>query len=206
MAEHIWWYLARSAGMVTLALTAAAVIWGLLLSTRLIRNRSLPKWLLDLHRFLGGLGVLFLALHLGALIADSTVRFTAADLLVPLHSQWRPVAVAWGVVAAYLIVAVEVTSLAKRHLPRRVWARVHMSSFVVYVLSIVHAATAGTDASNRVFVVTAFVTSTVVVFLVLVRLIASRAARTRSSSTPRRVPDTRPASHPQQQGASATWS
>ena len=93
-------YVARSSGFVTLVLSGAAVVWGLLLSTRIIRDRRLPKWLLDLHRFLGGLSVAGLALHLGALVADSYVHFGVRDLLVPFASSWRPVAVAWGVIAA----------------------------------------------------------------------------------------------------------
>ena len=45
MNEKLWWYIARSTGIVAWALVAAAVIWGLLLSTRLLKGRPAPKWL-----------------------------------------------------------------------------------------------------------------------------------------------------------------
>src|SRR5437764_11280232 len=59
------WYTARAAGIVTWALLAASVLWGLALSTRVLRGRPRPAWLLDLHRFLGGAAIAFLAVHVG---------------------------------------------------------------------------------------------------------------------------------------------
>src|SRR5699024_5312309 len=109
MPDHLWWYLSRASGIVTLTASGGAIVWGLLLSTRLIRRRSLPRWLLDLHRFLGAVAVLSLGVHLAALWADSYVHFSVADLTVPGHTTWHPVAVAWGIVAAYLLVAVELS-------------------------------------------------------------------------------------------------
>src|SRR3954452_15418400 len=138
MTTHLWWYTARGAGIVAWVLATGAVVLGLLLSGRFGR-RPKPAWLLDLHRFMGGLVVVFLGVHLAALVADSTVQFGLSDLAVPMASAWRPGAVAWGVVAAWLLIAVELTSLAQRRLPRRLWHAVHLSSFVVFGASTVHA-------------------------------------------------------------------
>ena len=178
MPDQIWWYVSRSSGIVTLAASGLAVIWGLLLSTRVIRHRSLPKWLLDLHRFLGALAVAFLALHVGALIADSYVHFGIADVAVPGHSSWKTGAVAWGVVSMYLLVSVEVSSLLKKRIPRRLWRWTHYSSFPMFVMSLTHAATAGTDTSNRVYVILAVALASVVAVLTIVRVIAARTSVT----------------------------
>ncbi len=48
------------------------------------------------------------------------------DALIPFASNWRPAAVVGGVVGLYLLVAVEVTSLLMRKLPRRWWHRIHL--------------------------------------------------------------------------------
>ena len=173
---HLWWYTARGAGIVAWVLATGAVMLGLLLSGRFGR-RPKPAWLLDLHRFLGGLVVAFVAVHLGALVADSTVQFGITDLVVPFASAWKPGAVAWGVVAAWLLVAVELTSLAQRRLPRRVWHAVHLTSFVVFVASTVHALTAGTDATNPWFRAFALVSSAVVVNLTVLRVVSRRVGR-----------------------------
>lgn len=178
MPEQIWWYVSRASGIVTLAASGLAVIWGLLLSTRVIRHRSLPKWLLDLHRFLGGIAVSFLGLHLGALVADNFVHFGLADLTIPGHSSWKTGAVAWGIVSMYLLVAVQATSLVRKRIPRRLWRWTHFASFPMFAVSLTHAATAGTDRSNRVYVIMAFTLAVVVVFLSIVRVIAARTSVT----------------------------
>ena len=74
--------------------------------------------MLDLHKFLGTLSLVFVAVHLGALWADNYVHFGASELFVPMASTWRPGAVAWGIVAMYLLVAIQLTSWAMRRLPR----------------------------------------------------------------------------------------
>lgn len=83
MNEQIWWFLARSSGIVAWALLTASVLWGIVLSTDLFPRNRRPAWLLDLHRWLGGLTCGFLALHLVTLWADSYIEFTIADFLIP---------------------------------------------------------------------------------------------------------------------------
>ena len=106
MNPKVWWYLARGAGLTSWALAAATLVWGLLLSTRLFARWPRPAWRLDIHRALGGLTVAFVGVHMVGLFADGYVHFGPAQLLIPLASAWRPGAVAWGIVAFYLLVAV----------------------------------------------------------------------------------------------------
>jgi predicted ferric reductase len=146
VTNELWWYVARSCGIVCWLVVSASVLWGLVLSSKSARKRLSAAWVLDLHRHLGGLGVVFLALHLLGLAEDRFIRFSLVELLVPLASHWRAGAVAWGVTALYLLVAVEVTSLLRRRLPSPVWRATHMLSFPVFVMASVHLLTAGTDA------------------------------------------------------------
>ena len=53
------WYVARSSGIVAWATVTASILWGLTLSSRLVRKRGVPAWLLDLHRYLGTLSLVF---------------------------------------------------------------------------------------------------------------------------------------------------
>ena len=180
MTSQTWWYLARATGIVAWSLLTLSMTWGLMLRTRILNGRPTPRWLLDLHRFLGGLSVVFVALHLAGLVADSYTYFGPAELFVPFASSWRPGAVALGVVALYLLAAVEVTSLLMRHLPRRWWRAVHMSSFATFLLSTLHTVTAGTDARNSLLILAVNVAVAAVLFLVLVRLLAPGRARGRN--------------------------
>jgi predicted ferric reductase len=176
---QVWWYVARASGIIAWLLLTASVIWGIVLSTDAFPTRRRPAWLLDLHRWLGGLTVAFVAAHLAALVADSFVHFDLVDLAIPYASQWRPGAVALGVVATWLLVAVELTSLAMRRLPRKLWRAVHLTSYVVFWLAGFHVALAGTDTTNRLYQLTAAASIAAVVWALAYRLTNRHAGRRR---------------------------
>jgi hypothetical protein len=185
MSPQVWWYLTRASGLVSWGLVSAAVIWGLAVSTRVTAGRPTPAWLLDLHRFLGGLAVTFTGIHLASLVADGYTDFGLADLLVPLRSSWHPLAVAWGVLALYLLLAIELTSLAQRRLPRWLWRRVHATSIVLFVLATVHGFAAGSEAGNPLLRWFALAAVTVVLFLLLYwSLVPRKAATARARQRP----------------------
>jgi len=168
---QLWWDTARAGGIVAWALLAASVLWGLVISTKATPGRLRPSWMLDVHRFLGGLAVVFVGVHVVSIVLDSFVHFGLIEVLVPLASSWHPVAVAWGIVGLYLLLAVELTSLARRRLPRRAWRTVHVLSFPTFALTTIHALTAGTDRGNIVWQVALWGTVAAVVFLTVARLL-----------------------------------
>lgn len=147
-ATKTWWYLSRSTGIVAWALLALSVLWGLALSTRALGRKPTAPWLLDVHRFLSGLAIAFTVVHLVGLMLDPYVSFTIPQLLVPFASDWKPGAVAWGVVALYLLLLVEITSLLRRRIPNELWHRIHLLSYVLYAAATIHLLTAGTDRTN----------------------------------------------------------
>jgi len=174
-----WWYLARSSGLVAAVLLVAAFVWGILLSTRLLKPVKRKPWLLDLHRWLGGLAAVFVAIHLGALVADSYVQFDLSSILIPFASDWRPLAVTWGVVALYLLAAIQFTSWnrVRSRLSRRTWHVIHFLSFPLLWLVAVHAGAAGTDVSNRWYLISLFALIALLVFVVLYRILAGTGRR-----------------------------
>jgi len=176
------WYIARAAGLVSWALLAAATLWGLALSTKVLGRRPRPNWLLDMHRWLGGTALAFTGVHVLALLADQYTHFGLSAILVPFASTWHPVAVAWGVVAGYLLLAVELTSLARARLSKRLWRRVHMASFVLFVMATIHGLTAGTDTKSAAARLVALAVSTVFVGLTGVRVAEATRARTAEPS------------------------
>ena len=95
-------------------------------------------------------------------------------------------------VALYLLAAVELTSLARRRLPRSLWRKVHYASFPLFVSATVHGLLAGTDA--RLMFVKMLAISVVLAFVVavVVRVTQARAerrtyGRAASSTTGQRV-------------------
>ena len=182
MNPQVWWYVARASGIIAWLLLTASVIWGILLSTDAFPTHRRPAWLLDLHRWLGGLTVAFVGAHLAALVADNYTHFGIADLAIPYASSWRPGAVALGVVATWFLIAVELTSLAMRRLPRKLWRAVHLTSYVAFWLASLHAAFAGTDATNRLYQLTAAASIAAIVWALVYRLTNRRPVRRRPAS------------------------
>ena len=91
MTSQTWWYVARSGGIVAWVLLAASMFWGVALSSRFLGKKPKPNWMLDLHRFLGGLAVVFTAIHVLALIADSYVTITIVNILLPFTGSYHMV-------------------------------------------------------------------------------------------------------------------
>ena len=139
------WYVARSSGFVAWALILATIVWGLLLATKVLGRRPGPAWLLSLHRYLGALTVVFVGVHVAAILLDSYTDFGIVDVLVPFTSSWHPAAVAWGIVGMYLLIAIEVTSLLRHRMSKRAWHAVHLLSYFLFATTTVHMLTAGTD-------------------------------------------------------------
>ena len=182
ITEQIWWHVARSSGVVALILTGGSVIWGLLLSTRVMNGTPTPAWLLSMHRFLGAMTVAFTGVHIAGLVADNYVHFGWAETLIPWASAWRPTAVALGVIAMYLLAAVQVSSIMMKRLPRRWWRRIHQSSFLLFWVAIVHGLQAGTDAENPIYVIGTVALVIVVLFLTVTRVLTARRHRRSTSS------------------------
>jgi DMSO/TMAO reductase YedYZ heme-binding membrane subunit len=177
VSSQVWWWFARASGIVAWATASAAIVWGLALSSKVVRKRRIPAWLLCLHRYLGTLTLLFVAVHLVALAADSYVGFGPAELFVPMATTWRPGAVTWGIVAFYLLLIVQVTSWAMKRLSRKLWHRVHLLSFGVFASGAVHGALAGTDRDRWIVQAGALAVIAFILAFVLVRLVGVWAAR-----------------------------
>ena len=170
MSPHLWWYVARASGLVAWALLSASVLWGVLLTVREPGTNPKPAWLLDFHRWLGALAVIFTGFHLSGLLLDGYVGFKLSELLIPFVSHWHPLAVAWGIVAFWLLASVQATSLVRGRMSHRVWHAIHLTSYVLFWMASIHAVTAGTDSGNRLFGYLALTVMTVVAVSTLRRI------------------------------------
>ncbi len=171
-----WWFLSRGSGIVAWAMLAATNLWGILMVTRIFKPMR-PAWTLDLHRWLGALAIITLAIHIGGLVADGYVHFGWREILVPQGSAWKTGAVTWGVVSLYLLLVIELTSLMMKRLPRKVWHSIHLSSYALFASATVHGALAGTDSGNRLYVYTVALMIAVAAIGLVIRIVRSRDRR-----------------------------
>ncbi|CAB4592681.1 unannotated protein [freshwater metagenome] len=191
-ASKVWWYVSRSTGIVAWGLLALAVLWGLALSTRALGRRTPAPWLLDVHRFLGGLAVIFTIVHFVTLSFDPWMKseygYKLTQAFIPFASTWKPGPMAWGIVAFYLLLAVEFTSLIKNRLPQKFWRGVHLASYPLYAMATIHLLTAGSDNQNPLLRWSVLATVGAVVFFTVYRIVGpGRAESVKQSALKKRT-------------------
>ena len=141
------WYAARAAGIAAYVLISFVVVLGLTMA-RNVRLRRWPKYALeDVHRFAGLLVGTFLVIHVVTIAMDAWLPFSFASIVLPFVSRYRPVWVAFGIVAAELLLALAITNHYRDRLPYRFWRRTHYLNFAVWALATVHGIASGTDRS-----------------------------------------------------------
>lgn len=139
------WYAARAGGVVAYLLLSASVLAGITLAGKQ-RVPGFPRFAVeDVHRFLGILAGLFIAIHVGSIALDTVVPFSVTQLVVPFTASYRPLATGLGIVALELLVAVGITNRFRSRLPYRFWRRAHYATFAVWLLATGHGILAGSD-------------------------------------------------------------
>ncbi len=142
------WETARAGGMVAYLLATASVCLGLLLSLK-VRSKSWPRFVTDgLHRHVTLIGLVFTAIHSAAVWFDPFTAFAPAEVFVPFVSHYRPLWIALGIVAAYLLIAVWASEWLRPHIGYRWWRKLHYASFGVFVLATLHGIGAGSDTAT----------------------------------------------------------
>jgi predicted ferric reductase len=185
VAPKLSWYIARASGIVSWILLAMSTLWGMLLGMRVLNRFTAPGWLLDFHRYLGALSIVFIGVHVGGLVGDNWLHIGWSEVLVPMASTYRPMPVAYGVAGLYLLVAIELTSLLKARIPRRVWRSVHLLSIPLFIVSTLHGIQAGTDVHGRGYTVLTLCTLTAIAVVLALRMTTAKAAR--SPKSPQRT-------------------
>jgi sulfoxide reductase heme-binding subunit YedZ len=170
------WLIARSSGLVAFGLLTLSVWLGLAMSTRLLGPKR-QKLLLPLHRTLAWTGLSMVALHVGALLLDPVLHFSVLSVLVPGTATWRPAAVALGVVAGWLSLALAASFNARRWIGQKGWRRLHYASFAAFWLALGHAVLVGTDLRGFGGPLTALLAAGPVLWLTFYRLLMPRTTR-----------------------------
>jgi len=140
------WYLTRATGLVSLLLLTGTVVLGIMGAKRW-SSRRWPRFLTGgLHKNLSLLAVAFLAVHIVTAVTDSFVTITWVNVFIPFTGTYRPVWLGLGAVASDLLIALIVTSIARRHIGYRAWRAVHWAAYACWPVALVHGLGTGSDA------------------------------------------------------------
>ncbi|MFI5084392.1 MAG: ferric reductase-like transmembrane domain-containing protein [Actinomycetales bacterium] len=145
------WAFGRASGFLSLGLLTLSVLLGIL-------NRSgrplfgLPRFSVTLlHRNVALLAIVFLVLHVGALLLDSYARLRLADVVVPFLGGYRPFWQGLGTLAVDLLLAVVVTALLRQRIGVRAFRAVHWLSYGLWPIALAHAIGNGTNGTSGWF-------------------------------------------------------
>src|SRR5437763_5307667 len=123
------WYLARSAGAVSLLLLTGAVVLGVV-EVRRWSSARWPRFAIDsLHRNVALLAVCFLAVHILTSVLDGFTSIGLGDALIPFAGSYRTFWLGLGAVAFDLLLAVAFTSLLRHRLGYARWRAVHWLAY-----------------------------------------------------------------------------
>jgi sulfoxide reductase heme-binding subunit YedZ len=142
--QHIWWLMSRASGIVALGLIAASVILGLTMANKLMRGPRMA----GLHEQLSLASLVAVAIHGLTLLGDPWLHPGLSGIAVPFQMGYRTVFTGLGVVGGYLAAALGLSFYIRRRIGSKLWRKLHRFTPVAYVLSLVHAFGAGTDATT----------------------------------------------------------
>ena len=142
---NILWFATRSTGNIAMILLTMSVLFGIITAGNWATKRW-PKLVNQgLHRSISLLTVVFLAVHIVTVVADSYVPISWVDAFVPFTTPYKTLWVGLGVTAFDLILALSITGMLRSKMNPRAWRLIHWTSYAAWVLAMIHAVTTGTD-------------------------------------------------------------
>jgi sulfoxide reductase heme-binding subunit YedZ len=175
LAGHEWWLASRAAGIVAMLLVSVSVGLGLANAAKLIPPRS-RRTLIAIHEQTALAALIAIAAH-GLLLLPDHWLHPGVGIAVPFVIDYRPLAVAAGIVAGYAAALLGLSFYVRRKIGARLWRKLHMGTLGVYVLALIHTITAGTDAGTPWLLGILGATAAPIVGLLAVRATARPAAR-----------------------------
>jgi sulfoxide reductase heme-binding subunit YedZ len=146
LSNTLLWYTTRGAGAVSLVLLSAVVVLGILSVLR-VQSTSWPRFLtVGLHRNLGLMTLVFLALHIVTAVVDPFTHLGWLAAVVPFSSYYRTLWLGLGTIAFELLLAIVVTSLVRGFIGQMAWRLVHWLTYVSWPIAVLHGFGTGTDA------------------------------------------------------------
>jgi DMSO/TMAO reductase YedYZ heme-binding membrane subunit len=172
------WYSVRAIGFLAYGVLAASVLYGLLLSTKILDAIAHRPVSFALHKDLAIVALLFATLHGALLIADQSFPFTPRAILVPFASPYSPIWVGVGQLTFYLTAIVTASFYVRRQIGQRAWRLLHYLTFVAFIGASAHGIGSGSDSGSPWAFWIYVIPIAAAVFLLTYRIVVSLSSRT----------------------------
>lgn len=141
----VYWYLTRGSGAVSLVLLTASVVIGIAGSMRVSGGRW-PRFAVEtVHRDVSLMVVVFLLIHIVTSVLDTFAPISLTAAVIPFGASYRPLWLGLGALSFDLILALTITSLARRRLGYQVWRAVHWFAYASWPVAVLHGLGTGSD-------------------------------------------------------------
>jgi sulfoxide reductase heme-binding subunit YedZ len=180
LQTHGWWLASRASGLLALVLVTISVGLGLMMAGKVMRRPGLSRKLLAIHEHTAVAGIVAIAVHGITLLGDPWLNPGVGGIAVPFTMSFRPLFTGLGIVGGYLAALLGLSFYFRKRIGARLWRKAHRATVVVYLLGLVHAFGAGTDASAVWFRWWVLMTTPFIAGLFVYRVFASGAKRARS--------------------------
>lgn len=177
-----FWYVARAGGILAYLLLWLATLWGVFISSKMVKGWIDATVLYNMHEFLPMLAMLFAVIHAAVLMGDAYIGFSLLDLLIPFRAPYRPLWTGLGSLALYLSAALIASFYLRTVVSRRVWRTFHYVTYLAFLLALVHGLMAGTDTTQPAVYGMYVATGATLLFATIYRVLT---ARTRHQPAPR---------------------
>ncbi len=145
-SEQSAWYLSRASAFVAFGLVWWSMVLGLSITSRTARLWPGGPVAVELHEHASLLGLAFGLLHALILLADRYIGYTLGGILLPFAAgDYRPLWVGLGQVGLWLAALLTGSFYVRKQIGQRTWRAIHFSSFLLFVLVLVHGVMSGTD-------------------------------------------------------------
>jgi predicted ferric reductase len=139
------WLLERLAAFLAYLAMTGSVVYGLLLSTKLLDAIAHRPISFALHQDLAAVGLGLAGVHGALLGLDATVPFSLQQMVVPGLAPYAPLAVAFGQLTFYVTAIVVASFYMRRLIGQRAWRALHVLTFLAFAGATAHGILAGSD-------------------------------------------------------------
>jgi sulfoxide reductase heme-binding subunit YedZ len=140
-AVHFFWITSRAAGFVALLASSLAVSLGLMMA----RRSRLPDLRIT-HEALSLATIGALVVHAVALLGDSFMKPSLADIAIPFASGYQRLWTTTGIVAGWMLILLGLSYYARARIGTARWRSLHRFTALAWVLGVIHSVGEGTDA------------------------------------------------------------
>lgn len=186
---YLFWITSRAAGFAALVLASLAVSLGLLMSTKLLKGRTTE--LRTAHDTLALSTIVAIVVHAAALLGDSYLHPSIADIALPFVSSYKTFWTSLGIVGGWGLALLGLSYYARRWMGAVRWRKLHRFTALAWLAGLVHALGEGTDAGQLWFLA-----MIALVAIPALALLVTRLVRSGSEAAPH-VPSGPPATGPQ---------